>query len=349
MSLRIFGIEKILWTACALCGAALSVCVGPGAAAHSDSGQGEVFPSLLGPYLGQKLPGRTPEVFAPGIISTGMDELNAVFSQDGTEYYFTVKLPDRGRHVMMSMRSEAGRWTAPVVLSFSGQYNDADPALSPDGKTLYFASSRPLVSGEKEKDWDIWKADRTGRGWSEPRNLGAPVNSPDMEVFPSVAANGTLYFSSGRPTGKGRGGIYMAKPVDDGFIEVRGFDEAINAQFGGGDIFIAPDESLIIFSSNRPGGFGNSDLYASFRGPDGSWSAPRNLGPEINSPWQEYCPSLSPDGKFFFFSSYKRNIQPSVGSYADILRIYRQPQTGFGDVYWVEAGFLEDLRPKIDK
>jgi hypothetical protein len=164
-------------------------------------------------------------------VLAGMDDLNAVFSASGTEFFFSVKLPNRGRHVMLAMTQERGRWSAPTVLPFSGRYNDADPALSPDGKTLYFAASRPLTPAAPEKDWDIWAVDRTAGGWGQPRRLDAPVNSEAMEVYPSFAANGTMYFSY--PT-----------------VEV--FDERIVSEYGAGDVFIAPDERTIIFSSCSP-------------------------------------------------------------------------------------------------
>jgi hypothetical protein len=307
------------------------------------------FPVLEGPYLGQKTPGRLPQLFAPGIVSTGMDDLNAVFNADGTEFFFAVKLPARGRHVMLAMRQERGRWSAPIVLPFSGRYNDADPALSPDGKTLYFASSRPLAADAPEKDWDVWAVDRTASGWGLPRRLAAPVNSQAMEVYPSIAGNGNLYFSSSRPVGTRAGGIFRAVPAAGLYPNVEVFDERIVSEFGGGDIFIAPDERTIIFSSGRAGGYGNSDLYVSFRRRDGAWAAPQNLGPTINSPHQEYCPSLSPDGKYFFFSSYKRPEDasvPTMRSLDDILRIYREPFNGVGDVYWVDAVVIHALREK---
>jgi Tol biopolymer transport system component len=265
-----------------------------------------------------------PQLFAPVIVSTGMDDLNAVFSADGTEFFFAVKLPMRGRHVMLTMKQERGRWSAPTVLPFSGQYNDADPALSPDGKILYFASSRPLAAGAPEKDWDIWAVDRTAGGWGQPKGLDAPVNTQSMEVYPSITGNGTLYFSSGRPVGTKAGGIFRAVPAAGLYLIVEVFDERIVSEYGGGDVFIAPDECTILFSSTRAGGYGNSDLYVSFRRGDGVWTAPQNLGPSINSPYQEYCPSLSPDGKYFFFSSYKRPEEPSVPtmkSLNDILQI----------------------------
>ena len=125
------------------------------------------------------------------------------------------------------------------------------------------------------------------------------------------------------------------------------FDERIVSDYGGGDVCVFPDERTIVFSSGRPGGHGSSDLYVSFRRNDGTWAAPQNLGSAINSPQQEYCPSLSPDGKYFFFSSYKRSADASVPrmrSLADILEQYRQPHNGNGDVYWVSTSVIDALR-----
>jgi Tol biopolymer transport system component len=253
----------------------------------------------------------------------------------------------RGRHVLLAMKQVAGRWSAPAVLPFSGQYNDADPAVSPDGKVLYFATSRPLTPPGAEKDWDIWAADRTPDGWAPPRRLDAPVNSEAMELYPSVTGAGTLYFSSSRAAGSKPGGIFRAASEGGRFSQVGVFDETIVSEYGGGDVFIAPDERMIVFSSGRPGGHGNSDLYVAFRRGDGSWTVPKNLGPAINSPQQEYCPSLSPDGKYFFFSSYKRPADtavPAMRSLNDILRMYCEPHNGNGDVYWVDASVVYALR-----
>jgi hypothetical protein len=173
-----------------------------------------------------------------------------------------------------------------------------------------------------------------------------------MEVYPSLAGNGTLYFSSSRPIGAKAGGIFRAVPAAGLYPNVEVFDEQIVSEYGGGDVFIAPDERTIIFSSNRAGGYGNSDLYVSFRSGNGDWTAPQNLGPTINSPYQEYCPSLSPDGKYFFFSSYKRPDDatlPAMRSLNDILQIYQRPYNGAGDVYWVDGAFLHTLREKSSR
>lgn len=73
-------------------------------------------------------------------------------------------------------RFENGRWRTPEVAPFSGRYSDADPFFTPDGSRFYFISNRPVV-GKSQPDLDIWMIEKTGAGWSEPKNLDAPVAS----------------------------------------------------------------------------------------------------------------------------------------------------------------------------
>ncbi len=307
------------------------------------------FSALKGNYFGQKPPGLTPEVFAPGIISTGMDELNSVFSLDGKEFLFSIKLPNRDQHIMLFTMQVNDVWTKPEVLPFSGKFNDADPAFSPDGNRLFFISTRPLHKNEiSEKDWDIWYVDRTETSWSEPKNLDKPVNSDQMEVYPSITQDGTLYFSSNREGGKGKGDIYRSMLVNGQYGEPENIGEPINTENSEGDVFIAPDESYIIFgSSGRSDSHGSGDLYISFRKSDGSWTNSKNMGNQINSYAFEYCPTVSPDGKYFFFTSYKKSEQDrSQKPYSldDIIKLYDSPQNGLGDVYWMDAKVIEEFR-----
>lgn len=103
----------------------------------------------------------------------------------------------------------------------------------------------------------------------------------------------------------------------------------------GKTLYVAPDESYMIFSSFRSGGYGMSDLYISFRGDDGIWSEPRNMGPNINSDAKDRFPYVSSDGEYFFFNSSRvsvLNTKPIPG--------------GPGNVYWVDAKIIEELRLK---
>jgi hypothetical protein len=109
----------------------------------------------------------------------------------------------------------------------------------------------------------------------------------------------------------------------------------INGHRNEGFPFIAPDESYIIFSSFRPGSYGLGDLYVSFRRDDGAWTEPSNLGSKINSAAKDRFPHVSLDGKYFFFNSNR----------VSILNAKPIPD-GPGNVYWVDAGFIKELKPK---
>ena len=122
------------------------------------------FPELRGPYLGQAPPGLEPEIFAPGIVSTGLATRDIAMTPDGGELYFAVTLG--GRTMIMVTRQQGGVWTEPAVAPFSGRYLDIEPAISPDGQRFFFLSTRDRRPGQEEKSgWvyqDIWVMDREG-------------------------------------------------------------------------------------------------------------------------------------------------------------------------------------------
>jgi Tol biopolymer transport system component len=300
-----------------------------------------------GAYLGQEPPGPQPKIFAPGVVSTKADELNSIFSPDGNEFIFAVKTPDRGRHTLVTMVRDGENWSPPRVLPFSGRFSDADPCFSADGTRLFFISTRPREAGGQENDWDIWVVDRSSKGWGEPAHLGAEINSEEIDVYPTVTRDGTLYFSSARPGGLGRTDIYRARFADGRFTHAENLGPPVNTENGEGDIYVAPDESYIVFSSGRPGGYGRGDLYVSFRAGGEAWTEPANLGETVNSAGTEYCPVVSPDGRYLFFTSY---LPPASWSgatfgYGDVVRTYDDVDNGLGNVYWVDAAVLDPFRP----
>lgn len=282
-----------------------------------------------------------PELFASGRISTGDMELNAAFTPDGKTLYFTKRTPKPQLWVIVVSQLRRGQWSAPEVAPFSGQYNDFDPFVSPDGKRLYFSSNRPVEgAGRARTDYDIWYVERTPRGWSQPQHLDAPVNTPAQEFYPSVTKDGTLYFSSNRPGGSGGGDIYRARFVDGRYAEPENLGDSINATTNEGDPYISPDEDYLIFVSyNRQGASGDGDLYISVRR-DGHWSKAENLGPEINSPALDFCPIVSPDGKWLYFTSergFADTPQQRRLTSSELARALHGPGNGLGDIYRVDA------------
>jgi Tol biopolymer transport system component len=288
--------------------------------------QGDFPQHLTGPYLGQISPGGTPGIFALGIVCTGKYVLNAAFSPDLKEFFYATMDSDRN-YTILQMREVEGRWTRPRIAPFSGTHSEADPFITPDGRRLFFPSNRPLSDGsESEEDYNIWMVERTDEGWAGARPLEPPVNlSGSMEIYPTVTQDGTLYFSSDRDGGRGGSDIYRSRwEKGEGFGEPENLGRTINTSNREFDAFIAADESFLIFSAyGRSDGLGQSDLYISFRQGNRRWSKPVNLGVPFNSRQSEFTPIVSPDGKYFFFTSTR---------------------LGQGDIYWVEAAVLEKFR-----
>ncbi len=283
------------------------------------------FQKITGPYLGQKPPGLTPEVFAPGMISTEKMELNSVFSPDGKEFYFAIRTPGKGHEIHFTIETGEG-WTQPRPVFFSGDYSDVDMFITGDNKRMYFGSTRP-INGVKQDDFRIWYVDRTGDGWSEAKYFDSPVNEMKRSLYGTISANGTMYFQGIRDDSYGDRDIYYSELKDGKYGKPVHLGKEINSEFGEGDVLVAPDESYLIVNSNgRSDDMGKGDLYISFRKEDGSWTDLRNMGAPVNSPESDYCPMLSPDGRYFFFTSRR---------------------SGNGDIYWVGTGIIEKLKKAV--
>ncbi len=289
------------------------------------------------PYASRE-PLPTPTVFGEGMISTSDMELNAAFTPDGRTIYFTKRTPRLQLWTILESRFVRGRWSTPAVASFSGQYSDFDPIVSPDGSKLFWSSNRP-IEGQPSASFDLWMVDRTPTGWSEPRHLDGPVSSPASDVYPSVTRDGTLYFASTRPGGSGSYDIYRSRLVNGRYGEPENLGDSVNSRFSDGDPYIAPDESYLIFVSyNRPEGLGDGDLYISFNR-NGTWSKAENLGPSINSSALDFCPIVSPDGRYLFFTSERGFADhPPLRrlTYAELIRGIRSTQNGLGNIYQVD-------------
>jgi hypothetical protein len=269
-------------------------------------------PDLAGPYLGQKPPGPTPELFAPGIVSTCNQHGSAYFSPDGREVYFSRYMPRPS--VIMYMREENGRWTPPRVVC-----EGLTPGLAPDGRTVLFST------------WDLWRMFKTATGWTAPENLGPAINFQKRQDAPCAAADGTLWFGS---MFGNRDGIYRAAFRDGAYGKPERLEYGISSGYADFSPCIAPDESFLIFASTRPG-YGVTDLFVSFKTSDGSWTAPANMGPTINTGAKEAYPFVSFDGKYLFFMSNR------------VSELNRYPiPDGPGNVYWVDARILEKYKTK---
>ena len=307
------------------------------------------LPVPAGDYLGQNPPGTTAQLFAAGTVCTGLNERDTAFAPDNKEFYFSILMKTRG--FIISMKQDKGKWSKPEVAPFSGKYSDLEPAFSPDGKKLFFVSNRPLSgAGEPKQDYDIWFVERTGQGWGEPQNPGAPLNSTANEFYPSVTRNGTVYFCARLKESIGGEDIFRSRWVDGKYTPPENPGEAINTKEAEFNAFVAPDESYIIYTTTGRGpGQGGGDLWINFRQPEGTWSPAVNMGENVNSTALEYCPFVTPDGKFLFFTSQREKPatdSPTPMTYEAIQRRSGQYGNGNGDLYWISAKIIETLKQK---
>lgn len=278
----------------------------------------EVF---RGNYFEQKPPGNKPVVFAPDLISTDENaEFSCTFAPDGTELYFIRRKPG-GENRILFTKLENKQWSEPSPALFAADVWAGAPCISPDGNKLFFNSKLPLP-GETElsQNNNMWVAERTESGWGEPQYFGSGM----MKM--SVSNYGNLFYTDITLDYGESGYCFLGEKK----LTAKGYSDQIKVSIPMEKInstvhpFIAPDESYIIFDSGAdPDGFGGTDLFISFKNNYGSWTEPKNMGKTINSKAFEMCGSVSPDGKYLFFSRFFE---------------------GTSNIYWVSTNIIEQLK-----
>lgn len=269
------------------------------------------FSKLKGNYLGQKPPGLIPEIFAPGFISTEKySELGCTFTPDGKEIYFTRNKGGLTQPTIFASRFEKDGWRAPEPVAFSGY----GPHVTYDGRRMLITKIGETQGNEI--CIDIWILNRTAEGWENPEYHGPGARA-------TASSNGNIYFID-RSLKDDRGVIAMQKFAGGKYTRPEVIGGGVNTPYYEAHPCIAPDESYIIFDSDRLGGHGSGDLYICFRNEDGSWGEAINLGVNINTAGYDGYASISPDGRYLFYSTREG------GSY---------------DIYWVNANVIEELKP----
>lgn len=274
---------------------------------------------LSGKYLGQKPPGTTPVRFAPALLlasTTRWWHDSPAFSPDGQELYMNFYDTEREPKVSIDfMRVESDFWTLPQTASFSGDFRDNGPRFSINGNKLYFTSRR---SGGA-----VFVVNRIGDGWSTPMAINIPSNTSNDFIGISVTRDESIYYGD---YSSGHNDIYRSKFINGQYTQPENLGAVINTDAEEWGPYVDPDEDFLIFTSNRPGGFGLHDLYITFRNSDGSWSEPQNMGSSINSDNEDASPLISPDGNYLFYLTKKE-----------------------GDLelnpYWVDAQIIENFKP----
>lgn len=264
----------------------------------------DAYPDLKGPYLGQTPPGSVAEPFAPGVISKQGWELEGVFAPGMQEFYYTTRFGEGKPSKIIGFRQQNGTWKKYIEFKRTGEI-----VFSPDGNRMHMAK------GYK---------DRIGEGWSETKSLGPMFDTKDLGIMRLSASNFGTYVFDDYKTDVIRistvNGKKRQPPKDMSAI--------VNTGKWTAHPYIAPDESYLIWDSERDEGYGESDIYISFKQKDGNWGPAINMGAGINSDRWDAFATVTPDGKYILFNRGIDEDNKNV------------------DIYWVSAQIIEDLRRK---
>lgn len=285
------------------------------------------------------LPEAVPVLFTETSINTSMNERDMAISPDGTEMFYTVYLQSTLFHtIIYCKKDKTGKWSSPQVASFSGRDSDMEPAFTSDGRKLFFSSNRSDTL-TKTKNYDIWYVEKINGKWMNPKNVGPPVNTPENEFFPSVAANSNLYFTAAYEKGIGKEDIYISTWKDGKYSETVPLDTGVNSALYEFNAFVSPDERYILFTSyGRKDDKGRGDIYLCTKDEKGNWLPAKNLR-MINSERLDYCPFVSFDKKTLFFTSERHSIPESFiekqVTFDQLKNMYNRVQNGTGNIYQI--------------
>lgn len=251
------------------------------------------------PYLGQVPPNHVPKRFTPdSLCATNEWQYHGTptFSPDGKEMYFPKAIYSPFKNEICFTECINGKWTQAKTAPFSqNSYANNNPYFLRHKDTLFFISQRPTGF--------IYKVIRTNGVWSSPVKLNLPVPSGHYYGLQfSIANNGNVY-SELTHIQSGSEDIYVWKYENGQYNNPEKLSSICSPQLDFTP-YIDPEERFILFSSRRPGGYGATDIYMSKRNQDNTWSAPVNLGTEINS-GTAISPIISNDGLYLFYGSMK--------------------------------------------
>lgn len=273
------------------------------------------IPVLKGPYLGQKPPGKTPELFAPGIISVddNFEHSAAVFSPDGKEVFWCTNVDwyterrQQGMLRLYFMKMIDGKWTAPARAAFAENLNIERPTFSPCGKWLFFE----YISNPDNHNVDIFVVERRGDSWSEPEPISSLINTSGIERIQCFTADGSFYFS--RNPFSPREEMFVAKWKDGTFSEPERLGEDYNSDVSEYSLVIGPNEDYMLICQEAA--HASPNVFVSYKNADGAWSD------RIRTPYYSGgFLALSPDGKYLFIENE--------------------------GIRWISTAFVAEFRPK---
>lgn len=278
--------------------------------------------------------------FLPQVFSKFPNVRDLAISNDGNEMYFTLQSLQSEYSAILCTKKLKGKWQKPEVTMFSGKDTDLEPFFSADGLRLYFSSNRLKDKTDTIADFDIWYVERKSKSekWSEPINMGAPINTLENEFYPCITKSNNFYFTCDANATKGKDDIFLSK-WNNGKYEVPvSMTDSINSEGFEFNAFVAQDESYILYTCyNKKGGLGSGDLYISYN-KNGNWTSAKNMN-DINCKYMDYCPFVDAQGNLYF-TSRRNSVKTSFNkkqTVDELLREMNKYDNGSSKLYYVNV------------
>jgi len=213
--------------------------------------------------------------------------------------------------------------------SVNSSFDDYGPLITADETMMAFTSRREGTTGDKKDPYgeyleDIYVAFKIDDRWDEVKNIGPPLNSKTHDAAVGLSSDGNSMIIYRTNKDLTAGDLYLSHYENNSWSEPEMLNEAINTEYQEASASLTNDQRTIYFSSNRPGGLGEKDIYRVVKITDEIWSLPLNLGPTINTAYDEDAPFIHADGKTLYFSSKGHS---TMGGY-DVFRTY------LSEEYW---------------
>lgn len=243
-------------------------------------------------FLTDSIPDATAIEFKPSDIPNDKLIHKGTFSPDLNEYYFTVSDKQFERFDVYMQKKESGSWSKPEQAHFNSNFSDHGMSFSPDGKTLYFSSTRPTGIDGIPETWHIWKSMKVDGKWAPPEFVKIPNLTSKLTSHPSVSNSGTMYFHASN-LDYSEMDIYFSKQVNGMFESAQKATIAMDTSIEKCTPYISPTEDYLIFASVGE----DLDLIISYKDYLGQWTNTKKLNDKGQG-----NPYVTPDEKYLFFT-----------------------------------------------
>ncbi|AKA35375.1 hypothetical protein VC82_1765 [Flagellimonas lutaonensis] len=256
------------------------------------------YKALLGVDI---LPNEHPIFFKKELVPNGKLIHRGILNPQLDAYYFTLSNKDFSDFDIYIIERKEGKWSEPQKAFFNSEYDDHGMSFSPDGKRIYFSSTRPIIGKDLPETWHLWRTNNNNGTWTEPEYVDIPNMRDKLISHPSISENGTLYFHASN-LDYSKMDIYHSVQEEGKFKDAEKTYLSDSNTYGRTTPYVSADGSFLIYAAINK----TLDLMICQKDEKGKWSQAKAFNKAVNTNGQGN-PYITPDNKFLFFAVEENN------------------------------------------